>query len=177
MSVAIPTQWSLELGSLHFLMHPIDLTLPGNASMIALAPLMATFLHPELVLGSVGLLPPPLPAGMQHLKSEGPGHSFDSVLPELHDDVKRQLPLLPVPQVVLVQHLMSSGVPGHLFATDVPPALEQFDVEMQTPGAPPDPVQAPFTSARGDRRDALAAAKKSQRTSKGRSIWDNISMG
>ena len=60
---------------------------------------------------------------MQHLNVAGPGHWLVSVLPEEQEElgsldtrnmcecvsyVKRQLPLLPVPQAVLLQHLMSS---------------------------------------------------------------------
>ena len=55
------------------------------------------------------IFPPEEPPDRQHLKSVGPGHRFDTVLPE-HCDVQRQLP--PLPQDVLVQHFTSSGVSG-----------------------------------------------------------------
>lgn len=72
------------------------------------------------------------------------------VSPEpLHCEVQRQLP--PEAQDVLTQHLMSSGVPGHAFEMKEPPSLEQEEVEMQTPGAPPAPVQGPLTEERGAR--------------------------
>lgn len=81
---------------------------------MSFAPSIATALHPELVDGIVGggYPPPPPDSGMQHLKLSGPGHLFVSVTPELQDEVKRQFPLLSVPQAVLVQHLMFSGVLG-----------------------------------------------------------------
>lgn len=83
---------------------------------MALAPSMATRLHPELVVGNSGVgEPPPPPPGMQHLKLAGPGHLLVSVMPDAHDDVKRQFPLLSVPHLGLVQHLILSGVPGQAF--------------------------------------------------------------
>ena len=42
-----------------------------------------------------------------------------------------------------------------------PPPLVQEEVEMQTPGALPAPVQGPFTDARGDRAPTrLVESKK-----------------
>ena len=81
---------------------------------MAFAPSLATCLQPELALGMVGA-GYPLPGGMQHLKLAGPGHLLVSVISEAQDDVKRQFPLLPVPQLGFVQHLMLFGVPGHAF--------------------------------------------------------------
>ena len=92
------------------------------------------------------MLPPP--PGTQHLKLAGPGHRPVRVL-VLHEDVKRQLP--PLPHEVLVQHLMSSGVPGQAFEMYLPPAEVHFAVAMQTPGAPPEPVHAPLTADRSMR--------------------------
>lgn len=84
---------------------------------MALAPSMATRLQPELVVGrpGAGNPPPSPPPGMQHLKLAGPGHLLVSVMPEAQDDVKRQFPLLSVPHLGLVQHLIFSGVPGQAF--------------------------------------------------------------
>lgn len=47
---------------------------------------------------------------------------------------------------------MLSGVPGQAFEMKEPPPLEQEEVEMQTPGAPPAPVQGPLTEERGARQ-------------------------
>jgi hypothetical protein len=66
----------------------------------------------------------------------------------LQEDVKRQLP--PLPQDVLVQHLMWAGVPGQALEINEPPAEVHFAVAMQTPGAPPAPVQAPVTLTLGE---------------------------
>ncbi|KAL9004500.1 MAG: hypothetical protein Q9188_002679 [Gyalolechia gomerana] len=62
---------------------------------------------------------------------------------------KRQLP--PLPQEVLVQHLISAGRPGQAFWIWVPPLEVQSAVGMQTPGAPPAPVQGPLATARSTR--------------------------
>jgi hypothetical protein len=86
--------------------------------------------------------------GIQHLKLSGPGHNPVNVLPE-HWLVQRQLPFLPPePHEVFVQHLISSGVPGHLLLMYFPPAAVHFAVAMQTPGAPPSPVHSPLTVER-----------------------------
>lgn len=82
---------------------------------------------------------------MQHLKLDGPGHWFDTVLP-VHDDVQRQLPLSE--HRVLVQHLILSGVPGQALEMNVPWEEEHSDVATQTPGALSLPVQGPFKTAR-----------------------------
>ena len=140
-SVAIPIQCSLLPE--HVRLHPISRIFPGNWATILFAPLIAVCWHPALPkggeLGGVGV-----PLGIQHLKVEGPGHWLVSVTPEAHVLLKRQLPALPLPQAVLVQHLMSAGSLGQAPLMDVPPPREQDDVEMQVPGAPPAPVQGPF---------------------------------
>lgn len=82
---------------------------------------------------------------MQHLKLDGPGHWFDTVLP-VHDDVQRQLPLSE--HRALVQHLILSGVPGQALEMNVPWEEEHSDVATQTPGALSLPVQGPFKTAR-----------------------------
>jgi hypothetical protein len=46
---------------------------------------------------------------------------------------------------------MSSAVPGQALEMNEPPPLEQDAVAIQTPGAPPAPVQGPFTEERGAR--------------------------
>lgn len=84
-------------------------------------------------------------SGTQHLKLAGPGHWFDTVLP-LHDDVQRQFPF--AEHWVLVQHLISLGVPGQALEMNVPPEEEHLDVATQTPGAFSLPVQGPFKTAR-----------------------------
>lgn len=63
----------------------------------------------RLILPPIDECPPPPPDASQHLKLAGPGHRLDTVVPE-HWLVQRQFP--PLPQLVLVQHLTSSGVPG-----------------------------------------------------------------
>lgn len=82
---------------------------------------------------------------MQHLKLDGPGHWFDTVLP-VHDDAQRQFPL--PEHWLLVQHLILSGVPGQALEMKVPSEEEHSDVATQTPGALSLPVQGPFTTAR-----------------------------
>lgn len=83
---------------------------------------------------------------MQHLKVDGPGHWFDTVLP-VHDDAQRQFPLLPE-HWVLVQHLILSGVPGQALEMKAPLEEEHSDVATQTPGALSLPVQGPFKTER-----------------------------
>jgi hypothetical protein len=127
------------------------LTFPGNASTIFFAPLIATLLHPELLLGKLGVgypPPPPLDSGIQHLKVSGPGHLFVSMVPLAQEEVKRQFPALLVPQAGLVQHLMSAGVPGQALEMNVPPAWVHLVVGTQTPGALDLPVQGPFSTER-----------------------------
>jgi hypothetical protein len=80
------------------------------------------------------------------LKFVGPGHRLDKVVPEPHCEVQRQLP--PVPHTGLEQHLMSSGVPGQALGINRPPPEVHLAVAMQTPGAPPSPVQGPSTAAK-----------------------------
>ncbi|KAI9780284.1 MAG: hypothetical protein M1816_003126 [Peltula sp. TS41687] len=147
MSVAIPQQCSLSLGQGQSRLHPISRTFPGKAATIFLAPSTARCLHAPTA-GMVGF-PLVVPLGRQHLKLSGPGQRLEAMLPVLHEDVKRQLP--PLPQEVLVQHRMLSGVPGQALTMEVPPPEEQLEVEMQTPGAPPAPVQGPLSDARGAR--------------------------
>ena len=43
-----------------------------------------------------------------------------------------------------MQHLMSSGSPGHLFEMYAPPPFVQDLVEIQTPCTPSFPVHGPF---------------------------------
>jgi len=46
---------------------------------------------------------------------------------------------------------MLSGVPGQALLMYLPPPEVQDEVEMQTPRAPPEPVQAPLTTERSAR--------------------------
>ena len=99
--------------------------------------------------------PPPLLLDTQHLKSEGPGHKPVSDDP-LHCEVQRQSPLLPpLPHDGLVQHLMSSGVPGQAFEMKLPPESVHLEVAMHTPDLPFAPVHAPLTVEREPRMLAL----------------------
>jgi hypothetical protein len=75
----------------------------------------------------------------QHLNAAGPGHSPDSVEPtQLKAHTQR--PLI-APQLGLVQHLMSAGVPGQAPEMKLPPPFVHAVVVIQTPGSPPAPVQ------------------------------------
>jgi hypothetical protein len=60
---------------------------------------------------------------------------------------------------------MSSGVPGQALEMYFPPAEVQDDVEMQTPGAPPEPVHSPLILERAKRIEvaSLAVVKKYRR--------------
>lgn len=146
-SIAFPQQWSLVPGHVQSLVQKISRILPGCASTVFCAPLTATALHAPTG-GMRGGGKPPLVPGTQHLKSVGPGHKPVRVLP-LHEEAKRQLP--PLPQEVLVQHLISAGRPGQAFWIWVPSLEVQSAVGMQTPGAPPAPVQGPLATARSTR--------------------------
>ena len=53
----------------------------------------------------------------------------------------------PLPHEALVQHRTSAGVPGQAPVIEVPPPLEQVEVEIQTPVAPPEPVQRELEAA------------------------------
>lgn len=66
----------------------------------------------------------------------------------LHDHVQRQFPL--PEHRVLLQHLISLGVPGQALEMNVPPEEEHLDVVTQTPGAFSLPVQGPFKIARSE---------------------------
>jgi hypothetical protein len=62
---------------------------------------------------------------------------------------------------------MSVGVPGQALLMYLPPPLVHEEVEMQTPGAPPEPVQGPSTLERGSRASiglARAVEKVVERT-------------
>lgn len=66
----------------------------------------------------------------------------------LHDYVPRQFPL--PEHRVLVQHLISLGVPGQALEMNVPSEEEHLDVVTQTPGALSLPVQGTFRTARSE---------------------------
>ena len=83
-------------------------------------------------------------------------------MPELQELVKRQLPASPVPQEGLVQHLMSSGVPGQASLMKEPPEAVHLAVGTQTPGAYEAPVQGPSNSERPIRTE-LAVVKEARR--------------
>jgi hypothetical protein len=69
---------------------------------------------------------------------------------------------------------MSFGVPGHAPEMNVPPLLAQEEVEIQTPGEPPEPVQGPLTSARLRKTLAVVTAKR-QPSMGSRKAWGAIS--
>jgi hypothetical protein len=86
--------------------------------------------------------------------------------------IQRQSPLrASYWQLGLVQHLMSSGVPGHALEMYVPPSRVHEAVGTQTPTTPSLPVQRPLTVERGKAVLAwtVAAARK-----KGRENWRSM---
>jgi len=82
--------------------------------------------------------------GKQHLKLAGPGQSPARTEPEEHVEAHLQSPPV-VPQLALVQHLMSVGVPGQAPEIKSPPPAVHAAVAIQTPGRPPAPVQGSLT--------------------------------
>lgn len=130
-------------GQAHARVQKISLTRPGQAATTFCAPLTETALQaPEEVpaVGIVGAEYPPKPDALelQHLKAEGPGHWLDTVVPA-QSEVHRQLPLDPLAQVVLEQHLTSEGSEGHPPVMVTPPEALQVAVVTQTPATPPEP--------------------------------------
>lgn len=93
---------------------------------------------PQFVFGP-GVYP-----GRQHLKSAGPGHRPDTVLPLPQVLANWHAP--PLPHFGFVQHLTFAGSLGQKPVKDVPPEEEQEDVVIHTPGVP-DAVQGPLRAA------------------------------